>query len=398
MKYDIIVIGAGASGLFFGALTKLNNCSGLILEKTSRMGTKLLMSGAGQCNVTQSGSVKDFIGSAYGEAGKFIRPILYKHSNLALVNFLERNGVETFTRDDSKIFPKSMKARDVRNMLVGRTLENGFEIRCRYEVTGISDSTDINKEITVTCRDANGSEAKFTASTLVIATGGCSYAETGSDGSMFNVLKRDLNLEVISPRPALSPILVRDYPYGGLAGISFPKASVTINGIRTTDAVLFTHRDLSGPGILNISKYASAGDTLRINYVNMTYDAALSALKLKSSGRRKSLANIIAAEFEIPKQFASALTVRYGESLKALATALTGESFTVTGVSGWEKAMATAGGVSLSELDLKTMKLKTHPHIHVIGEACNVDGITGGYNIQFAYSSAAAASVSVTGQ
>ncbi len=397
MKYDIIVIGAGASGLFFGALTELNNCSGLILEKTSRPGTKLLMSGAGQCNITQSGNVKDFIGSAYGKAGKSIRSILYKHSNLALVDFFERNGIETYARKDGKVFPASMKSRDVRDMLVRRTMANGFEIKCGYEVIGVEPAGS-GTSVTIVCRDADGRETKFIASTLVIATGGCSYPETGSDGSMFDILKRDLGIGIIPPRPALSPIQVREYPYESLAGISFPEASVTIGSARTNDALLFTHRDFSGPGILNISKYASAGDTLRINYLNMTYEAALSLLKSESSGRRKSLTNIIAAEFGVPKQFASSLTDRYGQSLKALTSALTGETFTIAGVSGWNRAMVTAGGVSLSELDLKTMKLKNHPHIRVIGEACDVDGITGGYNIQFAYSSAAAASVSVTGQ
>ena len=136
MIYDCIIVGAGASGLFAGARfdtaaggqpTK-HRPAGLILEKTGRAGTKLLMSGGGQCNITHGGSIKDFI-DRYGKKGGRIRSCLYKHNNLELISFLEKNGIPTVTQEeDGRVFPASRKAQDIRDLLVRKSQENGFEI------------------------------------------------------------------------------------------------------------------------------------------------------------------------------------------------------------------------------------------------------------------------------
>ena len=155
MIYDCIIVGAGASGLFAGARfdTAAEGCphksqsagnrptgsrpssrptkhcpAGLILEKTGRAGTKLLMSGGGQCNITHGGSIKDFI-DRYGKKGGRIRSCLYKHNNLELISFLEKNGIPTVTQEeDGRVFPASRKAQDIRDLLVRKSQENGFEI------------------------------------------------------------------------------------------------------------------------------------------------------------------------------------------------------------------------------------------------------------------------------
>ena len=153
--YDVIIVGAGASGLFAAASADFHangNASdspkdgassfsdgsfkGLILEKTPRAGTKLLMSGSGQCNITHAGSIKEFV-NCYGDKGKKIRSCLYKHSNIKLMEFLEENGVEVYTREDGKVFPVSMDAHDVLYMLLKLTKRNGFEIKYNSAVTAI---------------------------------------------------------------------------------------------------------------------------------------------------------------------------------------------------------------------------------------------------------------------
>ena len=127
MIYDCIIVGAGAAGLFAGARFDMA-ATGLILEKTSRAGTKLLMSGGGQCNITHAGSIKDFI-DRYGKKGGRIRSCLYKHNNLELMAFLEENGIPTVTQEeDGRVFPASGKAQDIRDLLVRKSQENGFEI------------------------------------------------------------------------------------------------------------------------------------------------------------------------------------------------------------------------------------------------------------------------------
>ncbi|MDO5414427.1 MAG: aminoacetone oxidase family FAD-binding enzyme [Bacillota bacterium] len=401
--YDVIIIGGGASGLFAAAAADLHakgtasQCKGsafkgLILEKTARPGTKLLMSGSGQCNITHAGSIKDFIG-CYGDKGKKLRSCLYKHSNLALMEFLEDNGVEVFTREDGKVFPKSMDAHDVLYMLIRRAKKNGFELKCGSEVTRLLQATD---SWTVTANDT-----LYHARNVIIATGGCSYPTTGSDGSFFNVLRNDLSIEITELKPSLTPIQVNEYPYAELSGISFENINTSIwhkdkKIAETCEDLLFTHKDLSGPAVINISKYAQPGGKLKINYLHpLNYEQVLSMLKSAFHGAKGSTANIIASEFDLPKRFCQLFTARHGEALKTLAHSLTGEEFIINSVSGFNKAMATAGGIALDQINTSTFELKNHPGLYAIGEALDVDGITGGYNLQFAYSSAKSAMVTV---
>lgn len=401
--YDVIIIGGGASGLFAAAAADLHakgtasQCKGsafkgLILEKTAHPGTKLLMSGSGQCNITHAGSIKDFIG-CYGDKGKKLRSCLYKHSNLALMEFLEDNGVEVFTREDGKVFPKSMDAHDVLYMLIRRAKKNGFELKCGSEVTRLLQATD---SWILTANDTI-----YHARNVIIATGGCSYPTTGSDGSFFNVLRNDLDIEITELKPSLTPIQVNEYPYAELSGISFENIHTSIwykdkKIAETCEDLLFTHKDLSGPSVINISKYAQPGGKLKINYLHpLNYEQVLSMLKSAFHGAKGSTANIIASEFDLPKRFCQLFTARHGEALKTLAHSLTGEEFVINSVSGFNKAMATAGGIALDQINTSTFGLKNHPGLYAIGEALDVDGITGGYNMQFAYSSAKSAMVTV---
>lgn len=402
MIYDCIIIGAGAAGLFCAASME-KKINGLILEKTPRAGTKLLMSGSGQCNITHAGSIKDFI-TRYGENGRKIRTCLYKYSNLQLTDFLENNGIRTKTRDDGKIFPASMDAREILDMLLRLSHENGFGIKYDSPVNhismlstgtpgGIADS-DIWQ--IKTDRD------HFLTKKVVIASGGCSYPATGSDGSLFRVLREDLGLDITKLRPALSPVLVEDYPYEQLSGISFDPAGITImrDGeviSKNSDALLLTHRDMSGPAILNISKYVLPADRLIIDYIYpATYEQVVSDLKQDLSGPGRDAASLIAARYRLPKRFCQLLVSRYGASPKKLAHALTGECFTVKDVAGFGKAMVTSGGIDMKEIKTSTMELKKHPGIYSIGEVCDIDGETGGYNLQFAYSSARAAAADIS--
>lgn len=402
MIYDCIVIGAGAAGLFLAASTK-KKINGLIFEKTTRAGTKLLMSGSGQCNITHAGSIKDFI-TRYGENGKKIRTCLYRYSNLHLTDFLENHGVRTITREDGKVFPASMDAREILDMLMGLSRENGFRIKYDSPVKhiamipagapgGLPDSDIWQIE---TDKDP------FLTKKVVIASGGCSYPSTGSDGSLFRVLREDLGLGITKLRPALSPVIIADYPYEQLSGISFDPAGVTImrDGkvtAKNSDALLLTHRDLSGPAILNISKYVLPEDSIMIDYIYpVTYEQVASDLKKDLSGPGRDPASVITGRYGLPKRFCQLLVSRYGSSPKKLAHALTGERFTVKDVAGFGKAMATSGGIDMKEIKTSTMELKKHPGIYAIGEVCDIDGETGGYNLQFAYSSARAAAAAIS--
>lgn len=389
MIYDCIIAGAGASGLFAGAsfepVGASRRLTGLILEKTDRPGTKLLMSGGGQCNITHAGSIKDFI-DRYGKKGGRIRSCLYRHNNLELIRFLQKHGIHTVTQEDGRVFPASGKAREILDLLLQTGKENGFEIACHQEITGIH-------RIPEDCWELTTDQTTFRARTVILATGGCSYPGTGSDGSLFPVLKRDLDLAITPLQPALTPIRVRNYPYASLSGISFPDCRVTLLRAQKKIAeehggLLFTHKDLSGPAILNCSNHAKPGDTLVISYLDLSRNEAAASLQKAVETSRGELSSILADTFHLPRRFCQLLTARIGTSTKALAAALTGEAFLITSLSGFEKAMVTAGGIDLSQIDLKTMALKNHPGLFVCGELMDINGSTGGYNLQFAWSSA----------
>lgn len=403
MVYDCIVIGAGAAGLFFGSTIE-KRINGLILEKTSRAGSKLMISGSGQCNITHSGSIKDFV-RCYGKNGGRIRSCLYRHSNTELMDFLESNGVATTIREDGKIFPASMDANDIRKLLLHKCGKNGFSINYNESVCAIESHDSglwrISTYYTADKSIGNRSNAilkSYISKTVIIASGGCSYPATGSDGSLFSVLKKYLDINITALKPALAPVKVYDYPYGELSGISFKHAGVSIwRGHKSSRrkisenaaGLLFTHKDLSGPAVLNISQYAEQEDTIMINYLYpMGYEDVLKTLKEAISNSSCDMANIISARFNLPKRFCRLITDRYGLSPKTLTLRLTSEEFTVSSSADFSKAMVTNGGIDLNEINTKTMEIKKHPGIFSVGEVCDIDGITGGYNLQFAYSSA----------
>jgi predicted Rossmann fold flavoprotein len=413
MIYDVIIIGAGAAGLFTGA-SYPNTVKGLIIEKTKSPGNKLLMSGAGQCNLTCGGSIKDFI-SHYGENGRKIRYALYKFSNVAVRHFFESNGVRLVEREDGKVFPASLKSKEIVNLLVNRCQNNGFQFVYDSPVDVLvynnEDSGKNAKTFTII-----GPSGTYKCRKLVIACGGSSYPATGSDGSILNVL-RNMHIEVVNPRPALVPIHVNNYPYEMLAGISFKNAKVSVfsqeklpgvdrKNVKTILAevqgdLLLTHRNFSGPSIINISRYADTDQHLQINYYTLKDPKTiLTGLKNRIPGCQQQLLAFLYDYLELPKRFLEILCVRAkadptekisqipDRQLKTIITLLTSDSYKISGLGGYNIAMVTAGGVSLNEINLKSMESEKYPGLFFAGEILDVDGDTGGYNLQFAFSSA----------
>ena len=397
MVYDVIIAGGGAAGLYCacGMDRKVN---GLILEGSSSPGQKLLISGGGMCNLSHGGSVKDFI-PCYFEAGPKIRSCLYKYGNLKLMEFFRDRGLPLYTRDDGKIFPESERAKDVLDALVRGAGEKGFEIMTGRKVDRITPPYEGSLwEIT-----AGGKT--FRCRNLVIACGGSSFPKTGSDGSVLGVLSRDipgLSESIVKPQPALAPVYVEGYPYGGLSGVSFSRVSAAAfapNGkplAKVTGPLLFAEKFLSGPVILHISRYLKPGCKLSINYLP---DAKITAKEINGllSESRKSPANTAAELYGLPKSFTQVLEDESCGKLSAISRRLMADTFTVLKVAGFDAAMATRGGVSLDAVSAKTFEVKSCPGLFIIGETLDVDGMTGGYNLQFAFSSAMAAAARIGG-
>ena len=402
MYKKTIVVGAGAAGLFFGAAAPASAGGDiLILEKTDKIGTKLLMAGSGQCNLTHAGSIKEFL-LCYGQNGSRIRTCLYRHNNLEYVRFMESLGVPCSEREDGKIFPVSMDSRDVKKALLEAAAANSVTIMKNSPVTAVTVIPE-GFEVTV-----GSKQSSYICTNLVIATGGASYPTTGSDGTFLQVLKNALGVEITELHPALSPIYVQNYPFGELSGISFKNAGLKIfnknsSSHEAAGDLLLTHRSFSGPLILNNSRYINTGSRVEINFVfPYTVSSVLSSIKEVFRGNNKTVSSFFAEKYSLPKRFVAAvleppglnerkLSSLTGGEMEAAARAFAAADYSVSGVGSFREAMATSGGVCLDSVNLSAMESKTYKGLYFIGEVLDIDGNSGGYNLQFAYSSARAA-------
>ena len=428
MIYDLIIIGAGAAGLFAGASLPYP-VKGLMIEKSSSPGRKLLMSGAGQCNLTQGGSMKDFI-SHYGKNGNQIRSILYRFNNKSLINFFHRCDVPLFQREDGKVFPQSLKAENVLDALVKLCINNGFKFIYSSPVTNItwekSSLTNESKEEHIVIYTIHCGKQQYKTNKLIISTGGCSYPSTGSDGSFYSILEA-MGIKINTTKPALVPIYVQNYPFKDLSGISFSSAAISIynklsnennldklknQGNRiaeNTDALLLTHTCFSGPAILNISRHATIGDLISINYYpEKSGEIIFKQLSEIIIGNKKQIITVLYEYFntdftkspvEMPKRFLDIIcsrcnvisTIKSSQlttpGLKSIINMITNDIYSISDLGGYNVAMVTSGGVSLNEVNSKTLESIRYSNLYFAGEVLDVDGDTGGYNLQFAYSS-----------
>ena len=399
MYKKTIVVGAGAAGLFFGAAAPASAGGDiLILEKTDKIGTKLLMAGSGHCNLTHAGSIKEFL-LCYGQNGSRIRTCLYRHNNLEYVKFMGKLGVPTAEREDGKIFPVSMDSRDVKKALLEAAAANSVTIMKNSPVTAVTVIPE-GFEVTV-----GSKQSSYICTNLVIATGGASYPTTGSDGTFLQVLKNDLGVEITELHPALSPMYVQNYPFEELSGISFKNAGLKIfnknsKSLEAAGDLLLTHRSFSGPLILNNSRYINTGSRVEINFVfPYTVSSVLSSIKEVFRGNNKTVSSFFAEKYSLPKRFVATVLEPPGLSERKLSSLTGGEmetaarafaaaDYSVSGVGSFREAMATSGGVCLDSVNLSAMESKTYKGLYFIGEVLDIDGNSGGYNLQFAYSSA----------
>jgi len=393
---DLIIIGAGAAGLFAAANVPAG-WKTLVLERSDKPGRKLLLTGSGQCNLTNNESVKSFM-KRYGKNGKLIRKVLYNFSNIALMDFFERNGLPLSVREDGKVFPASMKSEDVLNLLLGLCRNHDVTFHYNTTVTDIARLTDEEGS----AFSVKTEKEQFLAKHVLVATGGASNPQTGSDGSFFTCLEQ-LGLTLVPRHPALVPISVKDYPYGDLSGLTFSNVAVEVSGYDVTvkGGLLLTHKDFSGPAVLTISRYARKGDCLTINYLpHFKRDTLRSDLLQEASGDERQIVTLLASVTGLPRSFLEFIcrscdinpgeksSRLSGKEMGVLAERLTADRFEISGNGGFNTAMTTAGGVCLDEVDMRTMEAKDHPGLYFAGEVLDIDGDTGGYNLQFAFSSA----------
>jgi predicted Rossmann fold flavoprotein len=397
--YAAVVVGGGPAGLFCALRAAGNGRRVLLLEKKPSPGRKLLLAGSGQCNLTQDGDIGAFV-SHYGDNGAFLKPALRSFGNRDLIAFFEERGVATAAEPDGKVFPRSRKAADILSALIEACAAAKVKVRCGEPVAGIS-RVDGLFRIRTSC-------TTLQAAKVVIATGGITYPGTGSTGDGYS-LAQSLGHRIVEPGPALAAVQIYEYPFSDLAGISFPGRAVAI--VRNAKSVrrhigdlLFTHGGLSGPGIIDFSRFIRAGDVLAVSFLpGLSPEAAEKALlgRIAASGQRQ-VATIL-VELDLPERFVKKLMAVAGldpdltgahlskSGRASLLKFLTGWPLLVSKLGGIHEAMVTRGGVALDEVNPKTMESRLVPGLFFVGEVLDIDGDSGGYNLQAAFSTAALA-------
>lgn len=399
--FDLIVIGAGPAGLMCAAFAAKAGLSVCILEKNPRAGMKLLLSGSGQCNLTRSGDIRDFF-SHYGKGDRFVRSCLLNFTNRQLRVFFQNLGVETEDRGDGKVFPVSRRSHDILEALQNFCRKKSVSIRYK--------SAALSLEKSDTFRVRTSSET-FLSYFVLVTTGGLSYPTTGSTGDGYKMAVK-LGHHPLSPYPVLTPVAVHSYPFSSCSGISFSAGMEIFHdgkkrGEHRGD-LLLTHKGFSGPLILNNSRDIEKGDILKVSFPEDQNREALQKALLdeSSSAGKKSLKKFLTAR-GLPDRFVRILMGLCGISEETLLSQLSkkkrvllldnlfGYAAEVKSKDGFNKAMATGGGIPRNEVHGKTMGSTLVKGLYFAGEILDIDGDTGGYNLQFAFSSGKLAADSI---
>ena len=409
--YDLIIIGAGPSGLFcaINSIQKDMIQKGrkiLVLEKKEAPGHKLLISGSGRCNITHEGDIQAFL-NHFGDHGRFLRPALLSFTNQDLVAYFREEGLAMIREKGGKIFPETLQARDVLNILIEECMDKEIGIDCGQEVRSIA-KTENGFRITCERRD-------YSSRMLVIATGGCSYPGTGSTGDGYR-FARDLGHSIVEIGPALTPLIIKDYPFSELAGISFSDMGISLHRQgkigKVHGDILFTHQGLSGPAVLDLSRSVRPGDILKLSFVPLEERGALDEW-LRDRARSNGALTLKTALAELPQSVPlpsrlikrilelsgidadSTLAHLTREERTQLTDNLTGLPLVVSELVGFNMAMVTRGGVDLLEVNPKTMESRRVSGLYLVGEVLDIDGDTGGYNLQAAFSTGMLAARSI---
>lgn len=380
--FDVVIIGAGAAGLMCALTAGQRGRKVLLLDHADKVGAKILISGGGRCNFTNLHSAPDRFLSGNPD---FCRSALGRYTQADFIALVERHGIPYHEKTLGQLFCDG-SARAIVAMLLAECARGGVDVRVGYTVTDISHADSFSVET---------AQRRFTAPAVVLATGGLSIPKMGATGFAYDVARR-FGLNIVEPQPGLVPLKATPEALGFshlLAGVSL-EAIASCAGTSFRENILFTHRGLSGPAILQISSYWRQGDTIALDLAP-DCDASAFLLERKRTHPRAE-ARTALAEI-LPARLAQALadaclppgpTANIPDrTLAAFAARLKRWEIQPADSEGWLKAEVTLGGIDTRDLSSKTMEARNVPGLYAIGEAVDVTGWLGGYNFQWAWSS-----------
>jgi len=400
MKYNVAVIGGGPAGMIAAGRAGELGSHVVLIEKNKSLGTKLLIAGKGRCNITnKTDELKDIV-NRFGENGKFLFSIFSKFGVDKTINFFEGNGLRTKVERGGRVFPISDKSQDVLNILVNYLKKSDVEIKTNAKVRKIIKKGDRIEKIVL------ANEKEIMADNFIICTGGKSYPVTGSTGDGYRWAE-NVGHTIIKSLPSLVPIIVEEDYIKKLEGLSLKNVEISIykNNKKINSRfgeAMFTGNGMSGPIILDMSKEIGRELPGKIK-LQIDFKPALDFVKLDKRIQRdfqknpnklfrnsldellpQKLIPIIIKLSEIdPSKKVNSITK---EERRKLLHLLKEFSLEIKELEGFKKAIITTGGVKLSEIDQKTMKSKLIDNLYFAGEILDLDGPTGGYNLQVCWS------------
>jgi predicted Rossmann fold flavoprotein len=400
--HPIIVIGGGAAGILAAWKAASLGAPVLLLERNRKLGIKLLISGGGKCNITHAGPMEQVRAAFVQREARFLKSALYRFSNDDIVKMIEGRGVKTYTRSNGRVFPVSGDADDVLNALTALLRGVNVDIRLNSRVRAIAASSG-----TICGVSLHNTNKEILSGHIVLATGGASYPKTGTTGDGFVWAER-LGHTIVPIRPVLAPICVTPPLPHTWQGIALRSGSLMVfaDGKKLTsweDDILFSHEGITGPAALEVSRIAAGA--IRTHHVELRFDffpgKDFQILddelgQLVKVHRNRMIATVL--ESLLPNRIVPAMLSPTGVDPAKRGHGLTKEERRkiVALLKEWrlgnvsniniERGEVTAGGVSLNEVDPKTMRSRKVSGLYVCGEVLDVAGPVGGYNLQAAFS------------
>ena len=390
-NYDVIIIGGGAAGLMCAIAAGQRGRRVIVLEGANKPGKKILMSGGGRCNFTNVHCEPSCFISANPH---FCKSALSRYTQWDFIALVEQHGIAYHEKALGQLFCND-SAKDILAMLEVECTQAGVEIHTDIDVTAVKQNEHF---------EVLTDNSAYTAESLVLATGGLSIPKMGASDIGYR-LARQFDLQVLDTRAGLVPFTFTGVMHeltGRLSGLSIPATVSSEKGdMSFTESILFTHRGLSGPAVLQISSYWQPGESIQVNLLPEQHaeDYLLQAkLKQPKALLRTVLTELLprALVLELqalwwPDQAEIRLSELPDEKLRDIANQLNSWVLKPAATEGYRTAEVTLGGIDTNELSSRTMESKQHPGLYCIGEVVDVTGHLGGFNFQWAWSSAQAA-------